>query len=340
MWGLFESVLPWSEQRARERILAGRPPNRMKVQGRLVLANCETLRELPNRLDASAIDLSGCINVRRLPRRIRAAALVVSRANVLTLTAGLQIARTLVAELCPRLQAVEAIRVPELSLRGCRALEFLAEGLTVQRLVLNGCSRITQLPKSVVASVVHLDLSHCDGFTSLPDNFGHLQTLDISGCSNLAELPDGIRIRSRIEVAGSAVRRLPWSLKSVRVSWRGMEVPDRVAFDPKSITVDDILTERNITLRSVLLDRMGVESFVRQSRAIVADSDRDRGGELRLLRIPFERGRDFLCLDVRCPSTGKQYFLRVPPDMRTCHQAAAWVAGFRNPADYEPAVET
>jgi hypothetical protein len=340
MWGLIGSVLPWSEQGARERLLAGHPPRRMSVRGRLILANCEALEKLPDRLEASAIDLSGCVNLRRLPRTVRAAALVVSRTSVFTLPAGLQIARALVAEDCPKLQAVEAIRVSELSVRSCKALEFLAEGLTAERLVLNGCTSLRQLPKSIVASVVHFDISNCDGFTALPDNFARLQTLDISGCSNLAELPDGIRIRSRIEVAGSAIRQLPWSLKSVRISWRGMEVPDRIAFDPESITIEDILTERNVTLRSILLDRMAIESFVKRSRAIVADVDCDRGGERRLLRIPFERGQDFVCLDVRCPSTRKQYFLRVPPDVRTCRQAAAWMAGFRNPTDYQPMVET
>ena len=39
-------------------------------------------------------------------------------------------------------------------------------------------------------------------------------------------------------------------------------------------------------------------------------------------------------------STGRQYALRVPPAMRTCRQAAAWTAGFTDPADYNPLVET
>jgi hypothetical protein len=30
----------------------------------------------------------------------------------------------------------------------------------------------------------------------------------------------------------------------------------------------------------------------------------------------------------------------VPPAMRTCHQAAAWIAGFDNPNDYRPILET
>jgi hypothetical protein len=99
-----------------------------------------------------------------------------------------------------------------------------------------------------------------------------------------------------------------------------------------------VLTERNLALRSILLDR--IDSFVKESLAVVVDADQDRGGQRRLLRIPLERGQDFLCLDVRCPSTGKQYFLRVPPYTSSCHEAAAWVAGFRNPADYQPAIET
>lgn len=32
--------------------------------------------------------------------------------------------------------------------------------------------------------------------------------------------------------------------------------------------------------------------------------------------------------------------LRAPPTMASCHQAAAWVAGFDNPDDYRPLVET
>jgi len=40
------------------------------------------------------------------------------------------------------------------------------------------------------------------------------------------------------------------------------------------------------------------------------------------------------------PSTGRQSVLRVPPDMETCQQAAAWVAGFDDPKNYRPQVET
>jgi hypothetical protein len=49
---------------------------------------------------------------------------------------------------------------------------------------------------------------------------------------------------------------------------------------------------------------------------------------------------DLLCVSVICPSTARQYVIRVPPTMLTCRQAVAWVAGFDNPDDYRPLIET
>jgi hypothetical protein len=43
---------------------------------------------------------------------------------------------------------------------------------------------------------------------------------------------------------------------------------------------------------------------------------------------------------VNCPSTARSYFIRVPPHVTTCHHAAAWIAGFNDPNQYEPVVET
>jgi hypothetical protein len=340
MWDLIESLFPWSERLARERILAGHPPHHMKVKGRLNLANRESVRSLPERLEALSVDLSGCVHLQELPKALHCASLRVARTSVECLPQGLNVSHVIDAEDCPRLRIVEPLRVEQLDLRGCRALEHLAEGLSVERLAISDCPRVTKLPKSVVASVVRLEMSNCEGFKELPGNFAHLQMLDVSGCTRLLELPAGIRIRSRIELAGSSLRSLPWSLRSVRIGWRGMEVSDRIAFDPESITVAEVLGEINLAMRSVLLDRMGIERFVRESRALVADSDHDSGGNRRLLRIPFQNGEDFVCLDVRCPSTGKQYFLRVPPATKNCRQGAAWIAGFSDPADYQPIAET
>jgi hypothetical protein len=45
-------------------------------------------------------------------------------------------------------------------------------------------------------------------------------------------------------------------------------------------------------------------------------------------------------VSVHCPSTGRQYLVRVPRDTRTGRAAVAWTAGFDNPDDYAPVEET
>jgi hypothetical protein len=49
---------------------------------------------------------------------------------------------------------------------------------------------------------------------------------------------------------------------------------------------------------------------------------------------------DLVCVSVICPSTGRQYVIRVPPTVTTCHQAIAWVAGFDDPDQYRPVAES
>ncbi len=89
-----------------------------------------------------------------------------------------------------------------------------------------------------------------------------------------------------------------------------------------------------------MIERMGMERFLSEANVKQLDQDTDAGGERRLLRVPLKDDEDIVCLCVRCPSTGRQYMLRVPPDMKGCHQAAAWMAGFTNPAKYKPVIET
>lgn len=90
----------------------------------------------------------------------------------------------------------------------------------------------------------------------------------------------------------------------------------------------------------MLLERFGYDRFILQANVEVVDTDRDPGGERRLLRVSLEGDEDLVCVSVFCPSTGDRYIIRVPPNMQTCHQAVAWIAGFDDPNEYQPLVET
>ena len=189
--------------------------------------------------------------------------------------------------------------------------------MRVGRLNARGCSRLRSLPRELSVS-----------------------RLDISDCVNLEELPDGVRVSTEIEIANTALTGLPPSLADVRLLWRGVPIAPRIAFEPGSITVAEILSESNSELRRVLLERFGLERFLTEANPEVLDQDRDAGGERKLLRVPMEGDEALVCILVLCPSTGRRYILRVPPTMKTCRQAIAWTAGFDNPDDYRPLVET
>jgi hypothetical protein len=229
--------------------------------------------------------------------------------------------------------------VGSLILRGCTALERLPEGLAVCFLDLQGCRRVREWPRQMTIGEGQLNLAET-GFSSLPPGLKRLTQLDLRDCAGMVELPDGLEIRSWLEVGGSGLTGLPPSLQGVRLRWRGVRVTERIAFHPESLTTEEILDEPNAELRRVMLERVGFEWFFDRVQAEVLDRDQDPGGERRLLRVQLLRDEPLVCLSVCCPSTGRKYTLRVPPSMKTCRQAVAWTAGFDDPADYHPLVET
>jgi hypothetical protein len=309
-----------SAEEAREQILAGTAPANLRVQGKLDLSETG-VSALPAGLRCYHLDLRGT-PIRSLPE-------------------GLRVEYKLDLQDCRELEALPAgLKVGSLVLRGCTALKGLPEGLDVYFLDLQGCSRLEGWPRKAAIRIGRLNASGCARLRDLPRGLRNLSQLDISNCPGLRELPEGLRVSSWLDVANTGITRLPTTLRGVRLRWRGVPVDERIAFRPETITVEEILQERNAELRRVLLERFGFERFMLQAGAQVLDRDRDAGGERQLLRVRMQEDEDLVCVSVFCPSTGRRYLLRVPPTMKTCHQAVTWIAGFRNARDYRPLVET
>lgn len=340
MFRWFSSPIELSASELTKRLKRGEVLDRVRVPEPLNLANSPWLTYLPRELEGSSIIVSRCVNLRGLPERLKCDELYLRRTNIRSLSRGLNVSQRIDAEDCRFLEHVSPLQVTHLSLRGCTSLERLPDGLSATLLDLSGCVRLAELPGSIAKCVENLDASFCTSLTSLPEGMLRLRVLNVRGCSSLSELPEGMRVRSAIELADSGLQSLPWSLRSVRMLWKGVPVFDRAAFDPDSITVDEILSEPNAAMRSVLLDRMGIERFLDEAQAEIVDRDCDAGGDRRLLRIVFPHGENVVCVEVRCPSTGSRYVLRVPPDITTCAEAAAWLAGYSDSTGYRPLVET
>lgn len=315
-------------------------PAGLHVGGDLVLEFCARLAALP-----AGLRVGGSLTVRRCPIVALPDDLAVGRDLRLhrldhlgRLPDGLAVPGRIELDRCPKVETIPAGLAAGTDLRLCRGvgLRALPAGLRVPgTLDLTGSTRLAALPAG-------LDLG------AALDPAGFLPALRLADCPGVATLPDDLVARGPIEVAGSGLVDLPDRLiRSLTVLWRGARVPAEAVFRPGSLTPERILTEPNAELRRIMIERVGVDALLDRAGATVLDEDRDPGGPRRLVRVPIpppwrwgrqDDARYFL--QCRCPSTGREYLLRVPPDRATCHDAAAWLAGFDDPSGYRPLRET
>jgi hypothetical protein len=261
-----------------------------------------SLTELPSGIKVShKLDLSGSVNLERLP---------------------------------------EGLNVPVLILTGCTRLTALPERMKVDFLTLDGCSALKHWPDSAQVSIGSVSARGCTALKGLPSALGPLTTLDLRDCARIHDVPPGVKVRAWIDIGGTRINSLPEPLQRVGLRWRGVAVTPQIAFFPETLKSADVLSEANAEVRRVLIERIGFERFLQESKAQVIHEDTDPGGLRQLLLVDLQNDEPLVCVSVRCPSTGRHYLIRVPPTMKTCHQAVAWTAGFDNAEDYRPVVET
>lgn len=96
------------------------------------------------------------------------------------------------------------------------------------------------------------------------------------------------------------------------------------------LTLADVLEAKNQELKQRALKAFGYERFVAEAKMETIDT----AGENSLLRHG-----DVVFAYVKDASTPRRYLLRVPPGMKTVHEAVAWTFGMR-PNEYKPLIET
>ena len=310
-----------SVEEAIDLIKAGKAPDGLAVKGTLRLKESKSSLRLPAGLSCYQLDLE--------------------KSAITSLPEGLTVQFRLILRNCSHLVSLpRGIKAGSIDLGGCVSLVGLPEDFDTYFLDISGCPQLKTWPEYATLHIGRLSARNCVGLKSLPTWITHLAQLDLRGCKGISTLPEGLRIDSWLDLAETQITSLPDSLKDVPLRWKGVPVDRRIAFRPESITADEVLGERNAERRRVLLERMGFEQFLSQADAEVVDQDRDVGGERRLLRVKLVGDEDLVCVAVYCPSTSRQYLIRVPPSMKTCHQAIAWTAGFDDPSLYKPLIET
>jgi hypothetical protein len=122
--------------------------------------------------------------------------------------------------------------------------------------------------------------------------------------------------------------------------WRGVRVPEKVVVAPDQLTGAEILAERNLEVQRVMLERFGHDRLILDTGA--APVHVDEFGVLYRIRLSRRQTITLVHVTNATPETDgtrRRYFLRVPPDVRTAHEAVAWTFGLR-PEEYRPARES
>lgn len=295
----------------------------------------------PEKLKVTLLDLSGVKDPRLLPAEIECHTLIWKNSPCVELPPGLRVSHKLDLSGSAQLESLpKSLHVPVLILAGCTKLISLPEDLQVDFLTLDGCTGLKHWPDSARVTIGSVSARGCTALTALPAGLGPLTSLDLRDCTRLEQVPADLQVRAWIDVGGTRIGSLPGSLDGVGLRWRGVVVTPQIAFFPETLKSEEALAEPNAEVRRVMIERIGFERFLQDSGARVLHEDTDPGGPRQLLQVDLAGDEPLVCVSVRCPSTNRHYLIRVPPKMRTCHQAVAWTAGFDDPNDYHPLAET
>lgn len=325
---------------------SGRAPTGMRVRGVLDYSQ-RSGRPLPARfpenLSVDVLDLTDR-DVAELPAGLSCYDLLLQGNAIVELPSDLRVESRLDLTRCDRLERLPAgLTVGSLILRGCTGLVALPEGLDVWFLDLTGCWAFETWPKVARIRSGQLQLRGCTALRSLPSYLRRVAALNVRECPNLEQLPAELCVSGWLDLGHSGIKdetALPRGCRETQLRFAGINVDRRIAFHPELIQIEEVLEEKNAERRRVLLDRYGFGRFLCDSNAEILDRDRDPGGPRELVRVKLPDDEDLVAMSCFCPSTQRQYMIRVPPATPTCRHAAAWIAGFDDPDDYRPLQET
>jgi len=162
-----------------------------------------------------------------------------------------------------------------------------------------------------------------------------------------------------------------WKIYNVH----GVTVPEHVVMNPSSITVEEIDNEANVEVKRIMIDQFGPQNYLIKAGAQVVSSDdygvllrREVEGDEPIVMVrvlnstpepaghlsteeameifgkdivqkqinAMQGNKEFLrSIGVKGEYRWKDYFLRVPPEMKTAHEAVAWTFGM-TPEEYHP----
>lgn len=115
--------------------------------------------------------------------------------------------------------------------------------------------------------------------------------------------------------------------------WKGIFIEPSLWNNIDKMTAPEILNHPNAEIRRCLIEKIGYEKFLTRAKPKVLDEDKKTGAILYRVEIPGENEEPLVVIKVKDGTpmkdkegneTRKEYFLRVPPTIKSCLEAVAW----------------
>lgn len=132
---------------------------------------------------------------------------------------------------------------------------------------------------------------------------------------------------------------------SIMYYYEGVRIPPHFFTQPEKVTLKEVLQHTNSEVRYVGMKVIGLEKIMGLPETLLIHKDVDQFGKERIL---FEIPKVFTvpCLYLKVVNsteepdgTFKNYFLCVPPTMKTCLEAVAWT-NYMKADEYQPSQES
>lgn len=116
--------------------------------------------------------------------------------------------------------------------------------------------------------------------------------------------------------------------------WKGVFLEPSLFCNKDTIAATDVLQIRNVEVRRSMMELIGYEAFLKRANPKVLDKDKDSGAVLYRVEMPQDDQNEPLVVvkvidgsltkNEKGEDYHREYFLRVPPAMKTCKEAIAW----------------
>lgn len=129
---------------------------------------------------------------------------------------------------------------------------------------------------------------------------------------------------------------------SIFYYYEGIQIPKSFYEERELLTLEQVFQHPNTEVRYVGIKMVGFERVMEKARIIHTS---EKGGGMILFGLSnIVPETELIVLKVinstpEADGTSKNYFLMVPPEMKTCEEAVAWTFS-KSPEDYHPSQET